>query len=163
MKSHAWFAFAVIALAACDKPNAGASAAASASISAAIASTTPSASATTAAAGTASMPDPSAGGFQPTQDEWFGLQQKMMGAYDKFDTCAKLATNLDKWNADNKAYLTKFRAWAKTNPERAKTFKQAAYDAHKADMTSWPAKIGPAQKCQTDAKVGAALKAINEE
>jgi hypothetical protein len=161
MKSHAWFAFAVLALVACDKSNSGSSAAGSASTTAAIASTMASTSATVAA--TASTPDPTAGGFQPTQDEWFALQQKMMGAYDKFDTCAKLATNLDKWNADNKAYLTKFRAWAKTNPERTKTFKQAAYDAHKADMTSWPAKIGPAQKCQTDAKVGAALKAINEE
>ncbi len=166
MKSHTSIVVVALALFACDKPNGGSSAAGSASTTAAITSV-PTAAATNA---TATTVDPAvatatgvAGGFEPTKDEWFGLQQKMMGSYEHFDTCAKLAANLNKWNAENKEYMTKFRAWAKTDPDRAKTFKQGALDAHKADMVSWPAKISPAQKCQTDAKVGAALKAINEE
>jgi len=150
----------VLLLVACNKDAASTDAASSA----AVASSTPAPSATTAATVAATTTATAvAGGFEPTKDEWFGLQQKMMGAYDHFDTCAKLAVNLDKWNTDNKDYMTKFRAWVKANPERARTFKNDALAAHKADMVDWPKKIGPAQKCTTDAKVGAALKAINEE
>lgn len=163
MRALRWVPAFVLLLVACDKDAASTDAASSASV----ASSTPAPSASTAATTVASVTTTAttavAGGFEPTKDEWFGLQQKMMGAYDHFDTCAKLATNLGKWNTDNKDYMTKFRAWVKANPERARTFKNDSLAAHKADMVDWPKKIAPAQKCTTDAKVGAALKAINEE
>ena len=164
MKAHQAACVAVLLLTACNKDTASSSTVSSASTTAAITSAAPSVAMTAAVTATATtvaaVPVP--GGFEPTKDEWFGLQQKMMGAYDHFDTCAKLATNLDKWNVDNKDYMTKFRAWVKANPDRAKVFKQDSLDAHKADMVDWPKKIAPAQKCQFDPKVGAALKAINE-
>ncbi len=124
-------------------------------------------SATTAAATTmattATVAATAPAGFEPTKDEWFALQKKMMGAYDHFDTCAKLATDLEKWNVDNHEYLVKFRGWSAAYPDKAKSLKAAAGDAHKAEMMTWAQKVGPATKCQSDAKVVAVLKEINAD
>ncbi|HEY1955141.1 MAG TPA: hypothetical protein VGH28_06000 [Polyangiaceae bacterium] len=149
----------------CDKKDSAATATASASASAAAApsaSAAPTASATaaeTAAATTTATTE----AFEPGDTEWFGLQKQMMGSYDHFSTCAKLAADLERWNTDNRAYLEKFRAWAHQNPDKAKAFKKTSLETHKADMADWPRKIRPAQKCQSDPKVIAALKDINQE
>ncbi len=81
-----------------------------------------------------------------------------MALFEHAEDCDKLAADLGKFHEEHKAEIDAVKAWEKASPDRAKAVQEKFKDKLEAALKK--AKPGM-EKCATNAKVDAAMKAMD--